>query len=81
MSLANLYEYNGYAMKQNHPSQPTYATLTINWDTIEYRCYQIMNTLGKDKNQQDIVIPYGSQEKSLYDSFTINWRAKGQDML
>ena len=79
-SIQNPYPW-WYAMKQNHPSQPTYATLTINWDTIEYRCYQIMNTLGKDKNQQDIVIPYGSQEKSLYDSFTINWRAKGQDML
>ena len=50
-------------------------------DTIEYKCYKIMNVLSKDKNGQSIVVPYGSQTKELYDSYTLNWRRKGQDPL
>ena len=40
-----------------------------------------MNVLSKDKNGQSIVVPYGSQTKELYDSYTINWRAKGQTVI
>ena len=70
-----------YGLRSSHPTQPTYATLEIGWDKIEYKCYKIMNVLGKDKNGQSIVIPYGSQTKELYDSYTLNWRRKGQDPL
>ena len=40
-----------------------------------------MNTLGKDINNNTIVLPYGTQERRLYDTFTIPWRAKGQDLI
>ena len=70
-----------YGLRSSHPTQPTYATLEIGWDKIEYKCYKIMNVLGKDKNGQSIVIPYGTQTKELYDSYTLNWRRKGQDPL
>ena len=79
-SIQNPYPW-WYALKASHPSQPTYATLEIGWDTIEYKCYEVMNVLGKDKNNQTVVIPYGTQEKYLYDAFTINWRQKGQTLL
>ena len=39
-----------YGYQGNHPSQPTYATLEIGWDEIRFNCYQVMNTLSKDKN-------------------------------
>ncbi len=70
-----------YGLRSSHPTQPTYATLEIGWDKIEYKCYKIMNVLSKDKNGQSIVVPYGSQTKELYDSYTLNWRRKGQDLL
>ena len=70
-----------YGLRSSHPTQPTYATLEIGWDRIEYKCYKIMNVLSKDKNGQSIVVPYGSQTKELYDSYTINWRAKGQTVI
>ena len=70
-----------YGYQGNHPSQPTYATLEIGWDNIKFNCYQIMNTLSKDKNGNDIVIPYGNQTKALFDSCTIPYRPKGQTVL
>ena len=79
-SIQNPYPW-WYGLRSSHPTQPTYATLEIGWDKIEYKCYKIMNVLGKDKNGQSIVIPYGSQTKELYDSYTLNWRRKGQDLL
>ena len=81
MCVANTYEYNGYGLRATHPTQPTYATLEIGWDKITYNCYQIMNVLGKDKNGQTIVIPYGKQKKKLYDTYTLNWRPKGQTII
>ena len=42
-------------MRSTHPTQPTYATLEIGWDSITYKCYQIMNVLGKDKNGNTII--------------------------
>ena len=72
---------NGYALKSSHPSQPTYATLEITWDNIIYNCYQCMGVLGKDINNNTIVLPYGTQEKRLYDTFTIPWRSKGQTLI
>ena len=70
-----------YGLRATHPTQPTYATLEIGWDKITYNCYQIMNVLGKDKNGQTIVIPYGTQTKKLYDTYTLNWRPKGQTII
>ena len=40
-----------------------------------------MGVLGKDINNNTIVLPYGSQEKKLYDTFVIPWRAKGQTLI
>lgn len=70
-----------YGYQGNHPSQPTYATLEIGWDEIRFNCYQVMNTLSKDKNGNTIVVPYGSQTKSVFDSCTIPYRAKGQTVI
>lgn len=81
LGVANLIEYNGYGLRSSHPTQPTYATLTIGWDKIEYKCYKIMNTLSKDINGNTIVVPYGSQTRELYDECTLNWRAKGQTLI
>ena len=79
-SIQNPYPW-WYSYRGSHPSQPTYATVEIGWDTIDFKCYQVMNVLGKDKNGNTIVLPYGTQEKSLFDSSTINWRAKGQTLI
>ena len=70
-----------YALKSTHPTQPTYATLEIGWNSITYNCYQIMNVLSKDKNGNTIVVPYGTQTKKLYDTYTLNWRPKGQTII
>lgn len=67
-----------YGYTGTHPSQPTYITLEISWNTIKAKAYQILKVLGKDENGITIVNDYGVQTQYLFDECTINWRSKGQ---
>ena len=67
-----------YGFKGNHPNQPSYLMLDIGYDKIELKSYKINGILVKDANNNSIVADYGTQTKEMYDSYTINWRPKGQ---
>lgn len=58
---------------QSLPSNPVYMTVEIGYDKIDLKAYQIKGIVSKDENKNVIIADYGTQERYLFDSLTINY--------